>query len=142
MKESEFRIIPEVNELTKPYWEGAAQGKLMLQKCCTCGLLRHPPSVLCPECWNQPAEWVSASGYGVIYSYTIVTHAVHRSVEGKVPYNVVLVELDEGARMVSSIVDAPPEEILIGGKVSVVFEILTPEIGLPKFRLVDGTEKF
>ncbi len=131
-------IVPEVTELNRPYWRGAAAGALMLQRCAGCGTYRHPPTVLCAACGSWETRWVPASGRGVIYSYTIVVHPVHRAVEPWVPYNVVLVDLDEGVRVVSTVVDAPAEELAIGRHVALMCERVTPDIGLPKFRLVDG----
>ncbi len=138
MSTREAVIVPEVTELTRPYWNGAAAGALMLQRCVACGAYRHPPTVVCGACGAWETSWVPASGGGVIYSYTVVVHPVHRAVERLVPYNVVLVELDEGVRVVSTVVDAAPDALAIGRRVTAVFERLTPDIGLPKFRLADA----
>jgi uncharacterized OB-fold protein len=131
------RIVPEVTELTRPYWEGAARGALMLQRCCACGVFRHPPSAMC-TCGAWDSEWVAAAGTGTIYTYTTVVHPVHVAVEARVPYNVVLVELDEGPRVVSTVVDDPVGRLTIGQRVGAVFETLEAGIGLVKFRVIDA----
>jgi uncharacterized OB-fold protein len=131
-------IVPEVSELTRPYWEGAARGALMLQRCRACGRFRHPPTVVCADCGAFEVDWVPASGRGVIYSYTTVIHPVHGAVQDKVPYSVVLVDLEEGVRVVSTVVDATDDDLSIGLSVTALFEKLTPTIGLPKFQIVKG----
>jgi hypothetical protein len=78
-------------------------------------------------------DWVKLSGKGKVYSWTTVTHPVHPAFE--VPYAVVIVELDEGVRLVSNIVDCKPEDLYIGMPVEVIFEDVTEEVTLPKFRL-------
>lgn len=131
------RIVPEVTDLTRPYWEGAARGALMLQRCRTCGAFRHPPSAMC-ACGAWDTEWTAAAGTGTIYSHTTVVHPVHAAVEAKVPYNVVLVELEEGVRVVATVSDEPDGGLAIGQRVRAVFEPLEPGIGLLKFRVMGG----
>jgi len=89
---------------------------------------------MCPECHSLEFEWAPVSGRGTVYTYTIVTHPLHPHWTDKVPYNVVLVELEEGIRIVSNLVDCPNESIEIGMPVSVVFEDVSDEISLPFFK--------
>ena len=138
MTTNRIAIVPEVTELTRPYWEGAARGALMLQRCGACGRFRHPPTVVCADCGAFEVDWVPASGRGVLHSYTTVIHPVHAAVQDKVPYNVVLIDLEEGVRVVSTVVDATEDDLAVGLPVAVVFEMLTPSIGLPKFQIVRG----
>lgn len=89
-------IVPVETELTAPYWAAAARGRVLLQRCGSCGQVWHPPAPVCPGCRGTAWEWFEAAGQGAVRSFTEVVHPVHRQVETVVPYLVVLVELAEG----------------------------------------------
>lgn len=97
------RIEPELTELTEPFWSAARQGRILLQRCTHCGTLWHPPAPVCPSCRSEQIEWVPSSGRGRLYSYTQVTHSVHTAAKGAVPYLVALVDLQEGPRVVCTL---------------------------------------
>ena len=125
--------LPYIHNETKAYWDGAKAHELLLRKCRACGQYHFYPRDFCPSCFSFDVEWVKASGRGTVYSVTIC-HLAAARFEDAVPYNLVLVELEEGVRMMSNIVDCPNEEITIGMKVEVTFDDVTPEVTLPKFR--------
>jgi uncharacterized OB-fold protein len=129
--------IPEADEVTRPFWEAARQGRLMVQRCLACGGNQFYPQASCRGCLSEELEWMDAKGTGTIYSYTVVHRAPNRSFDPDVPYTVALVDLDEGCRMITNIVEVSPEEVRVGMPVKVVFEAITPEISLPKFRPVE-----
>ena len=114
------------------YWKGIDNKKLMLQKCADCGAWCHLPQPLCPQCHSFEKESVPVSGKGIVYSWVTYHESPHPSF--KAPYSVVLVELEEGPRIISNMVDVPPDEIEIGMKVEVVFDALSEELTLPKFK--------
>jgi len=114
------------------FWTGADQGKLVLQKCADCGEWRHIPKPMCPKCHSVEKEWVPVSGKGVVYSWVTYHESPHPAF--KTPYSVVLVELEEGMRIVSNLVDVTPDEIEIGMPVEVTFDKITEEVALPKFK--------
>lgn len=89
---------------------------------------------MCPECHSLAFEWAPVSGRGTVYTFAIVTQPLHAHWADQVPYNVVLVELEEGIRIVSNLVDCPNESIYIGMPVTVVFEDVSDEISLPLFK--------
>lgn len=126
-------IIPEPSALTGPYWEQARAGRLVLQYCRGCGRTWHPPLPRCPHCHAADIGWRPASGEGTVYSYTIVHHATHAALAGRVPYVIAIVELAEGPRVVSGIRGAAPEQVRVGMPVRAVFEEVTPEVTLPQF---------
>ena len=128
------RPRPHLSRDTKGYWEAARNHQLVLQRCLGCKAFRHYPTPMCPECHSLEFEWVPSSGRGTVYTYAIVNQVLHPFWTDKVPYNVVLVELEEGIRIVSNLVDCPNESIHIGMPVTVVFEPLSAEITLPRFR--------
>ena len=126
--------LPAVTEDGAPYWEAAKEGRLVAQRCNACGHLRFPPSILCPRCLADDTQWVTLSGRGTIYSFIIVHRPQHPAFFADAPYNVAIVELEEGIRMHTNVVDCPNEDLRIGMPVEVVFEQIDDEVTLPKFR--------
>ncbi|SDO41491.1 hypothetical protein SAMN05421507_102457 [Lentzea jiangxiensis] len=121
-------IRPSVNRDTEYFWEGTRQGELRIQRCGGCGLLRHPPGPMCPECGATKPTYLVSDGYGVVYSY-VVHH--HPQVPGKqTPFVIALVELDEGVRMLGEL-DGEPS---IGQRVEVVFTEIDDELTMPSWR--------
>lgn len=123
---------------SRPYWEGLAQGELRIQRCQTCLRAVFYPRAICPHCHEDRLEWIVASGKGTIYSYTVAHQAFGVFAED-VPFVVALIDLPEGVRMMSRIVDAPRERVTIGAAVQVTFEkgIGEENLTLPYFRLVE-----
>jgi len=130
--------LPRLYEWNKPYFAAALDGKLMLQKCRSCGALIYYPRPACPECLCMEYNWVELSGRGTVYSFTIVWRPQHPAFLSRVPFTVGTIQLEEGPQMVSNIVNCPPRTVEIGSSVRVVFERVHEDIALPKFELVDG----
>jgi hypothetical protein len=126
--------LPAVTEDGAPYWAACREGRLTAQRCSACGHLRWPPSVLCPKCLDEGTEWVTLSGRGTIYSWIIVHRPQHPAFFADAPYNVAIVELEEGPRLHTNVVECPNDALRIGLPVEVVFEKIDDEITLPKFR--------
>ena len=126
------RPRPPMNQDTSFFWEGAARGELLIQRCASCGALRHPPRPTCPVCRSFEWDTQAASGRGEVYSHVIVHHPVVPLFEA--PYVVALIELEEGVRLVSNVIGVPPEDVKIGMPVEVVFEPVDEELTLPLFR--------
>ena len=126
--------LPAVTEDNAPYWEACQKGQLQAQRCGSCGHLRWPPSVLCPKCLAEGGEWVALSGRGTIYSFIVVHRPQHPAFFGDAPYNVVVVELEEGVRLHSTAVECANEDLRVGMPVEVVFDRVNDEVTLPRFR--------
>ena len=122
---------PAASRETLPWWEAARAHRLVAQRCTGCARLRHPPGPICPHCGSTAADWPELSGRGVVYTYTVVHQ---QFVPAEVPYVVIVVELDEGVRLVSNLVDADPAEVRVGLPVELVWEDLAPDLALPRFR--------
>lgn len=128
--------LPEVDHLTKPFWDAAKEHKLVLQKCARCGAFQWYPKPLCEECGYNILVWTEVNGKGTIYSFTVIYHAkMNPAFEKDTPYNIVIVELDEGPRMYSNLIDCPPQDLKIGMRVEVVFQE-KDGFYLPKFRQI------
>ena len=126
--------VPHVDEESKGFWEACQRHELYLQKCGSCGTVRYYPRALCPACLSDDTAWVLSSGRGTVYTYTVTFQNQSAGFREEVPYVLAYVELEEGARMLSNIVGCPPDAVHIGMPVEVVFDDVTAEITLPKFR--------
>jgi uncharacterized OB-fold protein len=127
--------LPVPSPLTEGFWAAARDHVLVVQRCDDCGVYRHYPQHLCPECQSAAWTWSPVGGRGRVYSFTKTHQPFGAAWAARVPYAVATVELDEGVRMVS---DLPPEDfdaVEIGAPVEVFFEDLD-EVTLPRFRLV------
>ena len=127
--------IPVATDETRPFWEAARRGELVLQRCRDCGAWRFPPNLLCTECLSAAFEWKAVSGRGKVYSYVVFHRAYHPAFAADLPYAVACIELDEGPRLMSNIVGTSPDRVRCDMPVEVVFEEITSDISLPKFRL-------
>ena len=130
------RPRPKLERDTRGYWEALRNHQLVVQRCLECKAFRHHPRPMCPECHSLRFEWAPVSGRGTVYSYSVITQVLHPYWADRMPYNVVLVELEEGIRIASNLVDCPNESIRIGMPVTVVFEDVSDEISLPMFKPV------
>ena len=126
--------LPGLRRQNRPFFEGAKQGELRLQRCTSCGHHWFPPSDNCPSCLSFDFEWVTLSGHGRIWSWIVMHQRYFKGFEDDIPYNVAFVELEEGPFLMSTIVDVPFDQIRCDLPVEVVFEDATEEIALPKFR--------
>jgi uncharacterized OB-fold protein len=126
--------LPQPTHDDRPYWEALRRHELVIQECKECKVLQHPPCPMCPACHSLNRGWRKVSGRGVVYSYTIPHQAVHPAWADKVPYNVVLVELQEDVRVVSNLVDCPDDRITIGMPVEIVFDDVAEDVTLARFR--------
>lgn len=129
----EPRPLPKVTPETERFWNGAADEEFLLSECGECGLVFHYPRTLCPDCFSDKTSFVEADGTGEVYSYT-VAHNVNGWPDDDLPLITAFVELDEGVRVMTAIVDADPDHLEIGTPVSVEF-VPTDEdgIGVPVF---------
>ena len=128
--------LPRITSLTKEFWEGCKRHELLIQRCKDCGTYHHYPRSMCPDCGSWNAEWAKVSGRGKVYTYIVAVQPFHPAFSGDVPYAVAIVELEEGVRMVSNIMDCGPDDIYIGMPVEVVYDDVTEEVTLPKFKKV------
>ena len=126
--------LPPITPEMAPFWEAARGHRLVVQRCGGCGTHRFPARALCSRCLSRAADWTPVSGRGAVFSFAVMHQVYHPGFADEVPYAVVVVELEEGARLVSNLIDCPLREVVIGMPVEVVFDQVTPEVTLPKFR--------
>jgi uncharacterized OB-fold protein len=130
-------IVPVPDEVTAFFWEGAKEGRLLIQRCDACGFLQHTPRTCCKRCNGFAFTPTEVSGRGTLYSYTIAVHPFHPWLAQRLPYVLAVVELEEqpGLKLVTNIVDAAEDELRCGLPVEVGYEWITDDVALPVFRL-------
>lgn len=126
-------LFPEIDTVNKPYWDGLAEGKLLYQSC-ACGHCWLPARLSCPACLSPDWRWIPAAGRGRILSWVIYHVAYHESLKDKLPYNVAVVELDEGPRLLTNIL-ADNAALAAEAPVRLVVDP-TAQVKLPLFELV------
>jgi uncharacterized protein len=130
-----LKSLPKINKVDQPFWQGAAAGKFLLQKCKSCGKLQFFPRVVCVECFGEP-EWIEAKGTGKVHSYTLVRVPRNPAFKDEVPIYYVNVILDEGVIIESKLVGDGKEKVKTGDRVKAVFQPThDPAIKLPCFEL-------
>lgn len=99
--------LPTMTDDGRPYWEALKQHRFILQKCRSCGKFQFPPRILCSHCGKRDVEWAQVKGTGTIYSFTAVHRPPDPAFQKDVPYLLVVVQLDEGPRLMSNLVHCP-----------------------------------
>lgn len=127
---------PVVEPATKPYWDATAEGRLVLPRCTACQTLIWYPRSFCPACGSTTIDWVEASGRGTIYSFTInrMGRADLAEYRGAGPFVLAYVELEEGPRIMTNVVECDPDSVRVGQAVEVVFHDTGQGSALPRFR--------
>jgi len=140
--------LPDIDAFTAPYWQAAAEGRLLIRRCRAegCGAAHHYPREFCPHCWSEDVDWEEASGRAMLYTWSVVHRNDLPPFGTRVPYVAAVVELAEGPRMMTEITDCPPEALRVGMELQVAFRTVggatvgseesgsAPELGVPVFR--------
>ncbi|MBI3743788.1 MAG: OB-fold domain-containing protein [Chloroflexi bacterium] len=127
------RPLPYTDPDTQPFWDACKRGEYLVQRNRATGEYRWPPGPVVDAHGAPSWEWVKSSGKGKVYSFCVIHHPSHPHWRDKVPYNVVLVELDEGVRVVGNLVGMNNDDIRVGTPVQVAFEQIE-DVALPMFR--------
>jgi uncharacterized protein len=133
--------LPVPDADSRPFWEGCKHHRLSFQRCLECGRLRSLPAIICPHCHSRDMEWFVSNGRGKIYTYAIYHQAFQPAFKGDLPYVVAVVELDEGPFMLTNITGCNHDLLKCEMRVGVVWEDITEEFSLPKFKPILGSEK-
>ncbi len=129
---------PMADNEALPWWEAASEHKLTVQRCDRCGHMRLPPAPVCSECRSQQLHLCEISGRGEVFTYTIVHRPI--AMDQQVPFVVAVIDLEgaPGVRMISNLVEIEPEAVEIGMPVEVVWEDMSDELAIPRFRPTMG----
>ena len=134
---SEYNLpLPVITTLSKVFWDGCKEEKLLYQHCEDCGEVIFFPKYLCPNCMSHSLEWLESKGKGKIDTFTVTYNFAPPAFMAEVPYCVAIIDMDEGYRMMSNIVECDFKELECDMPVEVAFDPVTEEVTLPKFRPV------
>ncbi len=134
MTDAPVKHFPRPTPETEVYWQGCRKHELLLQRCTQCNEFQFYPRIICTKCTSENLEWVKATGRGRVLTFTIIRRAVSEAYAADVPYVIALIQLDEGPKMMSNVVQCDPETLVVGSPVQVVFEDWSDEISVPQFR--------
>ena len=141
LAETLSKPIPIPDEASRPFFDGARRGVLLLRRCCACGTFMLPTGGLgtplrprCIGCFSADLEWAPAGGRGTLYSFALMHQVYDPAFADEVPYNIAVVELDEGVRMTTNVVGCANAELWIGMPLEVTFEHVSEAVAIPKFR--------
>lgn len=131
---STTKPVPRITPDNAPFWEGCRQHRILLPTCVSCRRPHWPPGPVCPYCFGDALAWEQATGRGVVSSWVVVHKAWLPAFAADLPYNAVQVELEEGVRLTCNLVGAGNEALRVGLPVEAVFDDVTPDATLPRFR--------
>jgi uncharacterized OB-fold protein len=123
-------------EIDAAFWDAIESGRFALQHCGDCGEFRHPPRPVCAHCGSTNLDFVESAGRGEVWSFTVISPPTLPAYAAHTPYGAVVVRLDEGVFMVSSLLDCPIDELAVGARVEVEITEVEPGLSLPLFRRV------
>ncbi|MBO0651925.1 OB-fold domain-containing protein [Streptomyces triculaminicus] len=115
--------VPEIDDFTRPYWDAAAVGRLLIRRChaAGCGKAHHYPREFCPRCWSAEVAWEEASGRARLYTWSVIHVNDLPPFGARLPYTAAVVDLEEGPRMMTEVIDCPERELRIGMRLRVAF---------------------
>jgi uncharacterized OB-fold protein len=125
-------LRPDIRGFGRAWWNGAAHGKLMLPFCPACAMSSWPPRPHCPQCASA-TQWVEATGRGVVHTFTVIRQTAEPYFKARVPYVVAMIELDEGPRIMSSVIRCDVDAVHVGMPVTVTFADVGGSLSLPLF---------
>ncbi len=134
------RPLPETAGLAAPFWSGLRERRLLIQRCAGCGTYRFPPEVACFQCGSQDVEWAPVSGRAALYSWTVAHPPLLSYFQERAPWPVACVELEEGPRLITNLVDVPLAEYRIGMPLQADFQDVEEDVTLLVFRARAGRE--
>jgi uncharacterized OB-fold protein len=126
--------LPTPDLESQPFWDAAREGKLLIKKCNACGQAYFYPRPFCPDCWSDDTEWLEASGRATLYTWSVVRRNDLPPFNERVPYVTAIVDLEEGPRMMTNVVDCDLDGLSVGMPLVVSFRRETDEISSPVFR--------
>ncbi len=134
MSDATAKPLPRISPDNAPFWAGCKRHELVLPFCTACGKPHLPPGPVCPFCLGDTLAWRRASGRGTVTSWTVVHQPYFAAFKDALPYNVIQVELAEGPRLTANLVGAANDVLRVGLAVEIVFDDVTPDVTLPRFR--------
>ena len=132
--ENYLKPLPVADPDAQPFWQSCKKHEMALQECLSCQRFRYPPRPLCPHCHSLDTRWSPVRGRGTVYVALVMCRSYGPAWEHDVPYNISMIELEEGVRIWSNVVGCPPEDVKIGDPVVIAYDDATEDVTLPRFR--------
>ena len=127
------RPVPGPDDCERPFFEAAARGELIFQRCRDCGHGQHYPRAVCTACGSDP-EWSTVSGQGTVHTFTIVRQNFAKPFKAELPYVVAIIELPEGVRMMGNVTGCSPDEVQVGMPVEAYAVVFEDGLAVPFWR--------
>ena len=125
--------LPSPDDESAPFWDAARAGQFLIKRCADCGAAHFYPRPFCPRCWSTRVSWEPASGRAELYTWSVVHHNDLPPFRDRLPYVAAVVDLAEGPRVMTTVVDCEPDDLAIGMDLRVDFRPLDDEITIPVF---------
>lgn len=126
--------LPTPDEETQPFWDAAREEKLLIRRCGSCGEAHFYPRPFCPKCWSEDVTWEEAEGSATLYTWSVVQRNDLPPFPERVPYVAAVVDLVEGPRMMTNVVDCEFEDLEVGMPLAVAYREISDEVTIPVFR--------
>ncbi|MEV4916349.1 Zn-ribbon domain-containing OB-fold protein [Streptomyces tirandamycinicus] len=130
-----------MDDFTRPWWDAAAEGRLLIRRCAACRRAHHYPREFCPHCWSEEVRWERASGRATLYTWSVVHRNDLPPFGARTPYTAAVVDLAEGPRMMTEIVECAEEYLRIGMELEVAFREEGGGVVVPVFRPVPEADR-
>ncbi|MFI8322725.1 Zn-ribbon domain-containing OB-fold protein [Streptomyces sp. NPDC085529] len=124
---------PDIDAFTRPYWDAAAEGRLLIRRCRACARPHHYPREFCPHCWSEDVVWERASGRATLHTWSVVHRNDLPPFGDRVPYVAAVVDLAEGPRMMTEVVDVPEPDLRVDMELRVAFRTGDDGVAVPVF---------
>ncbi len=125
--------LPAADDETQPFWDAARAGQLLIKRCADCGRAHFYPRPFCPFCWSPAVSWEAASGEAALYTWSVVHHNDLPPFSERIPYVAAVVDLVEGPRMMTNVVDCDPDRLEVGMRLHVAYRELADDVTVPVF---------
>jgi uncharacterized OB-fold protein len=126
--------LPTIEGESRPFWDAAREGQFLIRRCQACNVAHHYPRPFCPSCWSDVVVWEQASGRATVYTYSTIYVNDLPPFGERLPYVAAAVDLEEGPRVMTNLVDCDPAALHVGMAVRVTYQEITPELTAPMFR--------
>ena len=126
--------LPQPDLETQPFWDATREGRLLIKHCNACGEHHFYPRPFCPKCWSDDVEWVEASGRASLYTWSVVYRNDLPPFGERVPYVAAVVDLAEGPRMMTNVVECEFDALAVGMDLDAVFHPISDEVTIVQFR--------
>ncbi|MFF0481228.1 Zn-ribbon domain-containing OB-fold protein [Streptomyces sp. NPDC004435] len=124
---------PDIDAFTRAYWDAAAEGRLLIRRCRACARPHHYPREFCPHCWSEDVVWEPATGRATLYTWSVVHRNDLPPFDARVPYVAAVVDLAEGPRMMTEVVDVPEDALRVDMELEVAFRAGVDGVAVPVF---------